>query len=233
MKRRKKKRNLKFKSRNNRYEKTMKLYHYTSISAFESIIKSDFWRFSSLEFANDKRERYADLNDDSFSKCHYLCTSEDNNNPVLWYHYTNKYNGVCLKLDLKDDDFDFIRIKYDHHSIRKNIKVPENKAKEYLSHKSKHWAYENEIRAFYKGEPDELDGMLGIKNAKDLIKNIVIGNDVKYDTLTKETISYLKTFLNAKKLYGIFWEDGEGKTININPPELLDAIKKQTIIFYP
>lgn len=201
----------------------MKLYHYTKISNFESIIQSDFLRFSNISNANDKRERYAELNDDIFKKCYYFCTTKCNVNAALWHHYANEHNGVCLELNLPDEDFDFNPIEYDGMIEDLNeVGISIGNARRFLSHKSKYWMYEEEIRAFYKKIPSvDNEGAYGINNASKYINSVVVGNGVRYEGLGEKTINTLKELKAKKKLFVISWYEGVGKVIENLSPKLL------------
>lgn len=110
-------------------------FHYTNIQTFEAIVKSGFWRFSSLEDANDKRERYSNLNDDIFAECHYICASRNNTNAALWHHYANKHNGVCIEIEISSKDWKPTEIKYDGKRQDLNdASITIDEAREYLTH---------------------------------------------------------------------------------------------------
>lgn len=176
--------------------------------------------------ANDKRERYASLNDDAFSKCNYLCTSINNLNPALWYFYSDKHKGICIEFDFPDDVFDFVKIKYDNKYQNLNFNIACNQAKEYLSHKSEYWGFEKEIRLFYKGEVCvDLEGYKGIYDCVKYIKSLTIGNDVEYHTLSKYVCKTIKQFLENKCLYTVLWHEGIGSVLENKSPVLLDIIR--------
>lgn len=197
-------------------------YHYTSVEKFERIVKSNFLRFSRLEDANDRRERYAKLNDEIFSSHHYICTCTRYNNAALWYHYADKHNGVCIELNIPEQLFHAVRINYKTpNTINKNnINITPEEAKQYLSHKSKCWIYEEENRLFYIGDNKKQDkeGYFGIDNCLTYISKIILGNNLSIENLSKETITYLKSLKEHNKLYIISWEKEDGTPIKcLNP----------------
>lgn len=199
-------------------------YHYTSVEKFEKIIESNFLRFSRLEDANDKRERYAGLNDDIFSSHYYISTCAQFNNAAMWYHYANKHNGVCIEFKFPAQTFEVVSIDYETpYSIDKNkIGITPEEAKEYLSHKSKCWIYEEEKRLFYikKDKKQDKEDYYGMDNCLDYIGKIILGNNVNVDNLSEKTISFLKSIKGKNELYVISWEREDGRLVECLNPSL-------------
>lgn len=206
-------------------------FHYTNIQTFEAIVKSGFWRFSSLEDANDKRERYSNLNDDIFAECHYICASRNNTNAALWHHYANKHNGVCIEIEISSKDWKPTEIKYDGKRQDLNdASITIDEAREYLTHKSHCWRYEDEIRLFFNNTPcKDNEGYIGIKDGLKLIKSVTIGNGVKYNQISENAIRYLKSLNQKNALFAISWNQGEGNIIENLSPILQDRFNKLSI----
>ena len=80
-----------------------------------------------------------------------LCFSMDWNNPLLWSHYADRHRGVALEFEI-DDGF-VVPVRYSLSRLRLNVPhilssggFAEELAEQLASTKSKHWAYEEEVR---------------------------------------------------------------------------------------
>lgn len=79
------------------------------------------------------------------------CFTTDNKNALMWTHYANCHEGVCLEFDIYEDHelfSHFLPVKYS--KIRREYNYIKNPSGIYkfLSTKSYIWKYENEIRVF-------------------------------------------------------------------------------------
>ena len=94
------------------------------------------------------------------------CLSTDYKNILMWSHYANKHNGICIEYDLKSAEGNFILhtlpIIYDDHrvifdkkcitgitsdyKVNFNFEVLTEAIYQSMCYKSKAWKYENEWR---------------------------------------------------------------------------------------
>lgn len=173
-------------------ENFLNLYRkqYTSIGAF---IKEDSLNSVSFLF-----ERYLSrgsndwvkLIDKSYSPMLISCFTEDGNNPLMWSHYANNHNGVCLKFNpSKDEDF-----KENIHKVKYEDKVLEIKElsdiKKSALTKLKPWSIEKEWRLIYHDEK------FSFKHES--LVEIVFGLDVPLSTISwfssfMENVYYMHT----------------------------------------
>ncbi|MGP1679308.1 MAG: DUF2971 domain-containing protein [Burkholderiales bacterium] len=121
-----------------------------------------------------KAARYADLNDpfellacdlsdqrarrmfsawkDQTSKTMgLLCFSKRWKNPLLWSHYADRHRGVALEFEIDDDfvvpvRYSVKRMRLDLPLIMANGGFTGGLAEQIATTKSKHWAYEEEVR---------------------------------------------------------------------------------------
>ena len=101
------------------FQRTEKIYHYTSISSAFKIIESNKLRFGELKKMNDINESYRpifwkeELNikpediEKELAKYRQISLIKDNvrqqgfNIPAMWAHYAKRGRGVCLVFDKK------------------------------------------------------------------------------------------------------------------------------------
>ena len=119
------------------------------------------------------------------------CFSLDNLNQLLWAHYANKHQGVCLVFDLKKNESPFIDISFVqlnfglvNYETPNKLNYLEDKyttINTLLYSKSKDWEYEAEFRISaminedcYRFKPDFLKGVIfGLKFAKEEIPHFI------------------------------------------------------------
>ena len=89
-----------------------------------------------------------------------LCFSRDWSNPVLWAHYADKHNGLCLGIDVREEDIfnmDYVDTLHDLklEDLKESVATHDRGLVEKLmKSKFSHWKYEDEIRRWEKlGEP--------------------------------------------------------------------------------
>ncbi|WP_169446357.1 DUF2971 domain-containing protein [Leucothrix mucor] len=150
----------------------MKLYRYRSanINTFSEILNRCAWH-SRLDKLNDpfegiyvNRSNLTDI-DNLIEQLKVCCFSTDHENLLLWAHYSDNHEGVCLEYDLTDDEFrgQFFKVKYSNHQPVLNdikyfpkghpsegflhININDKSASVFLT-KSLDWEYEQEWRKF-------------------------------------------------------------------------------------
>jgi len=94
--------------------------------------------------------------DPSFDKLGVVCLSENNNDILMWSHYSDAHRGICLEFDkdIIDSSKWFIgKVDYpeDNHYVdfkvfREAIENNEKAFRTFLLRKSFHWVYEKEWR---------------------------------------------------------------------------------------
>jgi|TARA_R110000823_G_scaffold206566_1_gene337244 hypothetical protein len=130
------------------------------------------------------------------------CFSELNNEVLMWSHYGEKHNGVCIGFDFPhayEDKFIICPIKYEAElkpldgecSLARVILY-------WLTTKSNRWSYEKEIRAITratektKSEILEYDGKY--------IKEVVFGCNVDKEKINETLILIRNSSLNIDKI---------------------------------
>jgi len=90
-----------------------------------------------------------------------LCFSKRWRNPVLWSHYADGHQGLCLGFDVPDHflmnvTYTTKRVKSDK-LFSNDQSVREREMTRLLSTKFSHWRYENEVRCFVGLEDKDPD----------------------------------------------------------------------------
>jgi hypothetical protein len=67
------------------------------------------------------------------------------NNPIMWAHYANGFNGISIGVEILDKDFAFIEYTNEDMVI---ADYSNKTARDILSKKLKCWQYEREVRSF-------------------------------------------------------------------------------------
>jgi hypothetical protein len=87
------------------------------------------------------------------SRTGLLCFSANWTNPVLWSHYADRHEGICLGFDLKCDSVQFV--EYQDKRLLEELDdnddpfaMPTALQDRLLRTKSHHWQYEEELRRF-------------------------------------------------------------------------------------
>jgi hypothetical protein len=141
----------------------MRVYYMTS---FEMALKHIF-----LE-QRMKVSRFRDLNDPFELSCHdagdrnarnrmlafnqtanekfgLICFSDNWKSPVMWAHYANKHEGLCLGFDVHSDYIGYVQY-IETRLLRPVDRKVQNSIEfidEMLYHKALEWGYERELRA--------------------------------------------------------------------------------------
>lgn len=77
-----------------------------------------------------------------------LCFSANWRNPVLWAHYSDKHQGLCIGFDVPEDEAMFTKVKYVAHRLPFPNPPTIEASTAMLFTKYDSWEYEEEIRAF-------------------------------------------------------------------------------------
>lgn len=148
-------------------------------------IKRRVYQYKHCESMQNKvREGWENTYKAEIKKFGVLCLSEKNNDILMWSHYSDKHQGVCLGFDYTDDIMkkiqtrvtSFIRdyVRYCKHFVTLNefndpqrffqgLTISKDQAAFllFMSRKSEQWTYENEWRLFlYK------NGEAGLENSE-------------------------------------------------------------------
>ncbi len=107
-------------------------------------------------FAADLSERntrfaFRQWKNDFAQRTGMLCFSKRWKNPLLWSHYADRHRGIALEFDIDDNvaipvRYRRTRLRLDVDMIIKQDGFGEDLAEELYATKSKHWAYEEEVR---------------------------------------------------------------------------------------
>ena len=131
------------------------------------------------------------------------CFTKEENNLLMWSHYTNSHKGVCLKFNvLKDLDFFVIPfpVKYsDQYPTYNHLKDRTTLVNDMVLTKSKIWEYENEIRVIKLNKT----GYINFK--KGALEEIVFGCNT-----TDQEINEIKN-LALKHDYNIIFKKANKK----------------------
>ena len=113
-----------------------------------------------------------------------LCFSKNWKNPVLWAHYTDKHEGLCLGFDIPDKHL--IEVSYVKNRLgppATDEELNEEFVKKVISTKYSDWEYEEEYRIFQLKK-----NIPFIDFSKELeLKEIIIGarSKITRDCITK------------------------------------------------
>lgn len=141
----------------------MRVYYMTSIEvALKHILLEQRMKVSRFKDLNDPFElgchdtgdRSARARSKAFiqtanEKFGLICFSDNWKNPVMWAHYANKHEGVCLGFDVHEDHLGYVQ--YTESRLLNPIETPLKNALEFIDemlyHKAQEWRYERELRA--------------------------------------------------------------------------------------
>ena len=187
------------------------LYHYTSLIKFQSIIRDNKIILSQFQNANDFKERIKGVKtvEQSTERYRYFSTCDDSNekgfpiksflNAMMWYHYGDKCNGVCIEFDKnKMVNMPEKPIRGERVNYRNGVShIDEQSLLEYLMEKRTCWCEENEYRFIF-------ENVEFIDNIKDYITSIYLGINVKVDDVGK--------LINENiKIYKIYTDSTDGR----------------------
>jgi hypothetical protein len=142
----------------------MRLFHFMSSQHALSSIRLQRVKLALIRELNDPFELLcADLPDPdarrSFNafkmsvanRTGILCFSRDWANPLLWSHYAEKHRGVAIEFEVDEDALMRVRyvqrrIPFDLAELGRSGGFTQEHAESIFATKSKHWAYEKEMR---------------------------------------------------------------------------------------
>lgn len=233
-----------FKLLNSDNIKTKSLFHYRNISKYTiyNILNNKIW-FGDVKEFNDPVDPYLKINplyNNILDRIKVVCLTTNNDNTLMWSHYADKHQGICIEYDITSifSRRNFILKKINYNKIFKNydvknyllfnsIKTSDNKNIDYaidaFTVKSKDWEYEDEYRILFYDEKNENPNGTLINLP---IKSICFG--VKTSDDDKELIYNIVNSINEKrldynndiiKLYQAELDDNELFKINIKPYE--------------
>lgn len=233
------------------------LYNYTRVNkdTLRSILNNTLWCSNTKNFndpvdpyiRNFRKEEQNKFYDYLLEKIKIACLTTHNDNTLMWSHYADKHQGICIEYDInkilnenndkiliKKISYNKIMISYDTfiNKQKKSINsvLIDNKTIDNITDlftiKSKEWEYEDEYRIlFYDEENKNPNGTL----INLPIKSICFG--VQTSKEDKELIYNLVKSINEKnrnkngkkykriKLYYAELDDNELFKINIKPYE--------------
>lgn len=163
-----------------------KLYNYTKINknTIKTILNNEIWLSSPDSFNDPIDPPIKQLNENNNNKFKYLinsivigCLSLTNDNSLMWSHYADKHEGICIEYDFKNffinkpENIVLKKINYVKEIISENDSILTSKSDDQdnlmdiLATKSIEWKYENEYRIIkYKNEDEKNTLNVAIKN---------------------------------------------------------------------
>jgi hypothetical protein len=111
------------------------------------------------------REAFYEAKEAFAARSGLLCFSRDWHNPVLWSHYTSRHTGLCLGLDISDDQVRPIsytrrRLVVKTEELASAAELDQEMVAQFMFTKYAHWRYEKEVRALVN--LDERDPVTGL-----------------------------------------------------------------------
>lgn len=124
------------------------------------------------------------------------CFSKKYDNILMWSHYANKHNGICIGFDFPIDVFpkDFILMPVIYKNTVSPFDMyadPHRIILHWLTTKSFHWAYEQEVRAIINTKSSKLSNHYVYELEKEYIKEIIFGCNISDYEIIK-TMSLIK-----------------------------------------
>ncbi|SUW05057.1 DUF2971 domain-containing protein [Brachyspira pilosicoli] len=249
-----------FYNKKNYYEiRNNSLYNYTRVNKdiLRSILNNTLWCGNTRKFndpvdpciRNLRKEKQNQFYDYLLEKIKVACLTTHNDNTLMWSHYADKHQGICIEYDINNIYYknNIILKKIDYNKKMKNfyflesrintlidiIFIDENRHIEYITDlftvKSKEWEYEDEYRILLYDEKNENPNGTLINLP---IKSICFG--VKTSDDDKELVYNIVNSINEKrldynndiiKLYQAELDDNELFKINIKPYEHINIDK--------
>ena len=119
----------------------------------ESIIKSGICNDKAVQ--TKQLEKWREVLEDESNNAGVVCLSERNKDILMWSHYSNKHQGLCIVFDkeILEGQFCCGKVHYSQNypTFKKFIKILNRSVltglfELFLLNKSKHWKYEKEHR---------------------------------------------------------------------------------------
>lgn len=143
----------------------MRIYKFLNEEYGLKALKNRSLKISRICELNDPFELLApNLSDQKFRKAFQrlknqlaknrglLCFSKKWTSPLLWSHYADSHQGICLGFDFPDKflkEVIYISKRPPPDKLKsKSLVVREKEMEKILATKFSHWRYENEVRAF-------------------------------------------------------------------------------------
>lgn len=143
---------------NDPFECAFHLYgNYSDKEAVEYVLKNqnlennEQARYIASTFSsNDIKNLVNDtIKGEILSSMGMFCLTETPDNLLMWVHYAEEHEGVCIKFDLLNDPYTFsslVKMNYSSGFMNIDLLKPEKDVVELLHHKSVDWMYEKEYR---------------------------------------------------------------------------------------
>lgn len=131
-----------------------------------------------------------------------ICSfSRNNNDPLMWSHYSDCQRGVVIGVEVDECKYDVRTINYDgfYHLEYNNYNFALECAKNILCNKLKNWKYEEEMRIFVSGNSEfvyvkVVEVFLGSRvknNDRELIKKLLFSINSKITVKYSENINVI------------------------------------------
>jgi hypothetical protein len=111
-----------------------------------------------------------------------LCFSTKWKNSVMWSHYADKHQGLCLGFDVADKSVGQVsysrkRLAVGLEQLKTPRNITEDDARKLLFTKHTHWKYESEYRAFVTLEEEDEDTGLYFAKFSDrlTLRQVIVG----------------------------------------------------------
>lgn len=174
----------------------MRLYYMTSECWGLVILKERRLKLSTIPELNDPFELLgasigeknircimARLHDHWSKDMGMICLTDNWHSPVMWAHYAEKHNGLCLGFDMPDDPSTIFKVDYKPDRLQNmlDIKkglcgVDQEMIEKLLTTKYQDWSYEREYRLFAELNDKEQNGLYYLPFGKDLIlREVILG----------------------------------------------------------
>ncbi|WP_019834444.1 DUF2971 domain-containing protein [Sphingomonas sp. PR090111-T3T-6A] len=111
-----------------------------------------------------------------------LCFSRNWRNPVMWGHYAEKHQGLCLGFDVPDSYLE--RVRYQQRRLKIDTAVVDRGGQAALDFvlalmntKFSHWRYENEMRLFVSLDQPDPSGLYFAEFSDHLLlREVIVGH---------------------------------------------------------
>ncbi len=102
-----------------------------------------------------------------------ICFSKKWNNPLMWSHYAQKHQGICLGFDVNKNMFE--PVEYVGSKLQWPDSIDEEFIRKLIFTKFSHWQYENEWRACVDLQESENNLYFEYFSDELLLKEIIVG----------------------------------------------------------
>ena len=176
---------------------TKRLYYMTSLHWAEVILHERRLKLSTIPELNDPFELLAAsvghhmmrrimraLYDHWSRTKGIICFSDNWKSPLMWAHYADKHNGVCLGFDLVQDHMQLVYpVSYSPDRLLRTLDhskallgIDEAFIYDCLTTKFRDWSYEREFRVFADLTDQEANGLYYVDFGHALrLKEVIVG----------------------------------------------------------